>query len=265
MTLRKLNSTSYSDNNMNVTGRNDFCVLPKEHLPIYNRSKNMVGPLDFYNEVPLPDSLGYMRPTEGNETPSGLVIDLRKHNERSFAKLLDEAYKIYDKEFFDEQKRLKDEIEKWKDIKRGKERQLETLKNEVSSTQNQYDRLLDYNSECQRNKRELDSLKDLHSRLTTEDTNAVNNIANAKAEWRCMYSEKKFVPLRRNTQGDIECLSGNARDCSWTNALSQCRQAVNNTSTVSPLVCGSMVASIWGGRTGYDVPGHWCADGQSSI
>ena len=74
--------------------------------------------------------------------------------------------------------------------------------------------------------------------------------------WQCLSNIP--VPLRRNTNGDIECMSPNYRDCMWQANDANCRNLLNsNPQGLAPLECGAMHARVWGGP-GYDNSGHWC-------
>ena len=89
MTMRSVNRKGYEDDTRYFPGTKKYCVIPKEHLPIYNKAANeWQQPWDLYNAIPNPDSKGFFRPTQDNEAPEGLVVDLAKHTESSFRKLL---------------------------------------------------------------------------------------------------------------------------------------------------------------------------------
>jgi len=78
----------------------------------------------------------------------------------------------------------------------------------------------------------------------------------ANGPWKCLSGIP--TPIRRNTDGDIECMSGNNRDCYWQPSDWHCQQLVNNPpGAIAPLICGAMHTQKWGGP-GYDNPGHWC-------
>ncbi len=75
-------------------------------------------------------------------------------------------------------------------------------------------------------------------------------------DWKCLWDIP--VPLRRNNNGDIECMSTNAHDCLWGNWWT-CNQYKNSKpNNIRPLACGAHHTRQWGGP-GYDNPGHWCA------
>jgi hypothetical protein len=172
LTMKKLNANSYEDDNKIFPGWNNSCVIPKEHLPIFNKDSGETTPWDLYNSDPQTNSQGYMRSTNLNEHPGGYVIDLTKHDEKSFQKFLDTAYQLYDKEFFDAKTVLDIEISKWSEIKNIKNQQLEDLRSKVSDNVNGYNSLMNSSSECQRDRvsleiliKDYNSLKDIYSNI----------------------------------------------------------------------------------------------------
>jgi hypothetical protein len=74
-------------------------------------------------------------------------------------------------------------------------------------------------------------------------------------DWKCVGGFG--APMRRNDDGEIECMSYNAKDCLWGGSCSQ-TLANANRGAIQPLVCGADHARKWGGP-GYDNAGHWCA------
>jgi hypothetical protein len=83
------------------------------------------------------------------------------------------------------------------------------------------------------------------------------------SEWKCLGGMP--TPIRRNQDGEIECMSYNARDCLWGND-GTCRNLLTNANwgAVRPLVCGADHARKWGGP-GYDNSGHWCARADQQL
>lgn len=159
LTMKKLNANSYEDDNKFFPGWNDACVIPKEHIPIYNRDPNDTQNWDLYNpDRPDPNSQGFMRWTKINEHPDGYVVDLNKHDEKSFQRFLNTAWQIYDKEFLDEKKRLEAERDRWKAIRDQKRAELQKIKDDIAWNVNEYNKLLDPNSECQRDRVTLEQL-----------------------------------------------------------------------------------------------------------
>jgi hypothetical protein len=45
---------------------------------------------------------------------------------------------------------------------------------------------------------------------------------NTPIEWKCLTGTN--VPLRKNTQGDVECMSQNNKDCLWKANETECNQ-----------------------------------------
>jgi hypothetical protein len=74
--------------------------------------------------------------------------------------------------------------------------------------------------------------------------------------WTCLPGMPS--PMRKNTSGDVECMSRNHRDCMWSSDAQCARDRDNPPSSVDPLVCGAMHQREWG-SPGYDNPGHWCS------
>ena len=78
--------------------------------------------------------------------------------------------------------------------------------------------------------------------------------------WKCDdWNGRNFTPMRRNADGDIECMSPNGRDCIWRGTKEAC-DAITAAppAVVQPLTCGKDHQRKWG-VTGYDQPTHWCA------
>lgn len=77
--------------------------------------------------------------------------------------------------------------------------------------------------------------------------------------WQCV--APFTTPVRRNAGRDIECMSYNNRDCLWQGSMGDCNTTLaqnQNNGGLRPLICGQMHLQQWGG-SGYDNPGHWCA------
>ena len=78
--------------------------------------------------------------------------------------------------------------------------------------------------------------------------------------WRCMNGWG--APMRKNANGDVECMSTNHHDCMWN---ASCNQLVNAPpSNLDPLTCGAMHAREWG-MDGYSSSAHWCAIARGQI
>lgn len=168
LTMRRLNAKSYEDDSKFFPGWKNSCVIPKEHLPIYNKSVNDYQNWDLYNPNnpnPDPNSKGFMRYTNISEFPKGYVVDLNKHNFNSFRQVLKEAHKLYDKEFFDEKARLEEEIRRWQAIKRQREEHLRWLRAEIPRIDGLYNQLVQYWSQCQQDRRMYEQLQAEYNRL----------------------------------------------------------------------------------------------------
>ena len=74
--------------------------------------------------------------------------------------------------------------------------------------------------------------------------------------WTCLGGIPS--PMRRNNNGEIECMSYNAKDCLWGNN-NTCNNLLANANwgAIRPLICGADHARKWGGPGSND-PGHWC-------
>lgn len=152
LTMKKLNANTYEDNNKFFPGWENKCVIPKEHLPIFNKDINAKDEWDMYSDKPQQNSKGYMQYTNESEYPKGYVVDLKKHDEKSFKDFLGKAYELYDKEFFDEKKRLEEEIENWKIQRDQKKDLLKNIKREIKNKTETYNELINPNGECQKTK-----------------------------------------------------------------------------------------------------------------
>ena len=82
--------------------------------------------------------------------------------------------------------------------------------------------------------------------------------------WKCLPGIN--VPLKKNAQGDVECMSHDTVNCLWQGSEGQCNALIANTpaNSIRPLVCGEMHARYHGG-SGYDNPGHWCARARNTL
>lgn len=180
LSMKKLNANTYEDDNRFFPGWDKSCVIPKEHLPLFNKDVNSTEEWDLYSNRPDQQSKGYMRYTNVSENPDGYVVDLNKHNEKSFKDFLGKAYELYDKEFLDEKKRLEGIIEYWKDQKKQKQAWLQALKDETEWNIREYNKLIDPNSKCQRDRRELEQLIQEYNTIAEINKKLRNDIANYK-------------------------------------------------------------------------------------
>ena len=66
---------------------------------------------------------------------------------------------------------------------------------------------------------------------------------------------RKFIPIRRNAAGDIECLSHDAKGCLTRSLASNCKKDIAQASyKAKPRVCTA---------ENYNTPLHWCAVNQA--
>lgn len=71
--------------------------------------------------------------------------------------------------------------------------------------------------------------------------------------WKCING--LGAPMRLNSDGDVECLSQNNRDCMWGG---ECHTKLNtDPQSIKPLACGAMHLRTWG-SSGYENYNHWC-------
>jgi len=80
--------------------------------------------------------------------------------------------------------------------------------------------------------------------------------------WTCLPGMPS--PMRKNDDGDVECMSTNARDCLWSSEAGCQQTLARPPGNIRPLVCGDGHTRQWGGP-GYDNPGHWCARAKNII
>lgn len=179
LTMKNLNASYYSDKMQFNPEWTDKCVIPKEHLPIYNKDPNDKADWDLYNASPDPNSKGYMRYTNKNvEGPEGYVIDLKKHNSQSFQKFLNKASELYDEEFFKQKEALEALIKHWEKEKLNKQNTLQGLQNQILWTENQYQILIDPSEKCQKDRIELDRLNEEYQNHDKNNKKILQNIGN---------------------------------------------------------------------------------------
>lgn len=75
--------------------------------------------------------------------------------------------------------------------------------------------------------------------------------------WICRQpSTGQFVAVRKNTDGDLECMSADGKNCMWTGNMDACSNSLT-TKSPQPLTCGKNHKAAYG-VTGYDTILHWC-------
>jgi hypothetical protein len=95
--------------------------------------------------------------------------------------------------------------------------------------------------------------------------NKSNGVKKEPTPWTCL--DGTPTPLRKNTNGDVECMSLNAHDCMWGKTINDCQSFIDKNKDVAglkPLTCGAMHKDLYQ-VTGYDTQGHWCKTGQEQI
>lgn len=139
-----------------------------------------------------------------------------------------------------------------------------TLETRRSQLQNQKGLCNIYVSHIPHYKNEINNLKNKiknrrdaidreNARIAAEALTRRNSVSNSMGDWHCLSGIA--TPLRKNVQGDIECMSFNGRDCMWGNCHADINY--NKHHTHNPLTCGNNHKKHWG-STGYDSPNHWC-------
>ncbi len=168
LTFRPLNAKIYSDDNKEFPDWRNKCVIPAEHLPIFNQDPNKNDIWVIKNNI--------LKYTNISEIPKGFTIELDKHTEKSFKKLLLDLYELYDREFLDEEKRLQKEIDDWAELKKIKTIQLNDIKTNILKEKAILNSMLDPNSECQKNKNINENLEYQINKIRAEITSVEESI-----------------------------------------------------------------------------------------
>jgi hypothetical protein len=268
LTMRILNATTYADTKQDFPDWRNSCVIPSNHLLIFNRD-----PADTSNWLNL-------RYTKVNETPKGYVIDLDNYNEGSFKELLNNLYNLYDKEFIDESNRLQKEIDLYTDLKASKKIKLSNLQSDITINNATLNAMLAYDSQCQIDNRRLQALLAEIAGLRADIATVKSQIpivpppapkskyfSKPKYSWTCEKwgAVNQVTPVSLNPNGDVQCMSENARDCLWGPDETVCNNHITNPpQNINQLVCGTMHTTQWGGP-GYEDPGHWCSTAKTRL
>ena len=91
--------------------------------------------------------------------------------------------------------------------------------------------------------------------LTTWWQSRVEQFANI-TPWFCRPVNGQFLGVRKNADGDVQCMASDSKNCMWTGNMDAC----NNTLTTKVpqlLTCGKNHKAAYG-ETGYSSNGHWC-------
>ena len=148
-TMRALLGSQYSDNSK-VFPFKDGCVIPYEHLPIFDTSEATTSlTLLPKNKPPITISS-----TDDTMYPQGLYADFTdpNMNYNKFKDILDGGYLLYDSEFLIEENRLKEEIKRLTKIRDSWKQVLANLVNQTNNVVEKIALLNNPNSECQRAK-----------------------------------------------------------------------------------------------------------------
>ena len=83
--------------------------------------------------------------------------------------------------------------------------------------------------------------------------------------WMCHDETGLTTGIRLNTNGQLECISKNGRDCSWGELGNRLCQKVKKCKAtrrrIKPLTCGNGHTRVWG-HNGYRfAASHWCKKG----
>jgi hypothetical protein len=73
-----------------------------------------------------------------------------------------------------------------------------------------------------------------------------------KQRWVCVPGIES--PVNLSATGEVECMSADGRGCIPGDCQTNLKTPPD---PIQPLICGLMHRQIYG-RTGYDIPGHWC-------
>lgn len=155
-TMRTLQGTQFNDNNK-IFPYKDGCVIPREHLPIFNASIDKtsltVTPPIYDNngsKIGEKDNITISYNNNDNKSyPKGVITDFSKMNYNQFKDFLNGAYELYDSDFLINKRILEDELKKQIGIRDYYNMVKDDLIKETAVYNNKRNLLLDINSECQ--------------------------------------------------------------------------------------------------------------------
>lgn len=153
-TMRTLQSTQYAPDSK-IFPYKDGCVIPKEHLPIYNKDTNDTTPLDIKTDNKT-TTIPY---TKSDEYPEGVVVDLSTNNFDDFKKFLSDAYTLYDADQIKDRDLLMKQINSLTKTRDDLNVQLKAIKDSIAKYTSQLNILNDPNDVCQRDAKTLADLK----------------------------------------------------------------------------------------------------------
>ncbi len=165
LTMRALQGSQYSADSR-VYPYGDGCVIPKEHLPIFNRNEHDLSPLtvrptrtsnkntcsnpnDNTPDVQPVNSSVTLNSTGAGEYPNGLKADFKTMDYQKFKDFLQGAYELYDSEFLTEKKRLQAELVRQTRIRDWWNSYRQSLQDATTDYDTRKNALLAYNSACQ--------------------------------------------------------------------------------------------------------------------
>jgi len=148
-TMRALLGSQYSDNTK-VFPFKDGCVIPNEHLPIFDTTENA----NTLTVSPPNKSKITIGSTDSTMYPQGVYVNFTdpKVNYEKFKNFLDGAYLKYDSAFLKEKAKLEIEIKRLTQTRDNWKQVLADLVNQTNHYNNMTIALNNPNSECQKNK-----------------------------------------------------------------------------------------------------------------
>ena len=165
-TMRALLGSQYSDSSK-VFPFKDGCVIPSEHLPIFDISEETKS----LTVSPPNKSDITIYSTDKTMYPQGLYVDFTDPNinYEKFKDILNGGYLLYDSEFLREKKRLENEILNLTKVRDSWEKVLANLENQTKNVTGMTAALNDPNSECQREKAKNATLKNKWDELMNSE------------------------------------------------------------------------------------------------
>jgi len=150
-TMRALLGSQFSDNTKTFPFK-DGCVIPSNHLPIYDIAETSTS---LTVNPPNKQSIT-INATDSTMYPKGLYVDFTDPtmDYNKFKDFLDGAYLLYDSSFFVQQESLLNEIKRLKANRDNLKQNLANLVTQTNNVNNMATALQDPNSQCQQIKSE---------------------------------------------------------------------------------------------------------------
>jgi hypothetical protein len=78
--------------------------------------------------------------------------------------------------------------------------------------------------------------------------------------WQCVQDpvSKNYGPVRKNDDGDVECLGHTGHSCAWTKSALDCTNQIRNIPNTDILSCGQKYKDYFGSDAYLDA-NHWCS------